>query len=151
MKKVSPITRHLSGKEGQTLIEVVVALAVAIVVILALVRVTVTSIRNADFARNRTLATKYAQEALEKVRLHRDENSWQDFINDCNNKTIPLESPPLPDPFALSPPDCYRPEIIPQQPCVAADNSCEVKITISWRDAQGIHKSELKTRLAKWK
>lgn len=132
-------------EEGQSLIEVIVALAVAVLVILALVRVTVTSIRNSGFARNRALATRYAQEAIEKVRAFRDQNSWQFFTASC--ESIP-ESPP--SPFTLSPPpDCYIPETTNN--CSESADSCEVKVTVSWTDAQGTHKSELTTRLTNWK
>lgn len=130
------------------MIEVVVALAVLVLVIMPLVGGTITSIRNTNFAKNRALATKYTQEVLEKVRLHRDENSWQVFINDCNNDRISLDFPP--NPFTLSSLDCYRPWI-GSPICDASDSSCEVKVTISWTDGQGTHKSELKTRLTNWK
>ena len=65
----------MRDQAGQTLVEMVVAIAVLIVVILALLSITTTSIRNASFSRDQVLATKYAQEAMEKVRSWRDQNS----------------------------------------------------------------------------
>lgn len=127
----------MKREEGQSLIEVVIALAVAIVAILALVRATVTSIRNADFARNRALATKYAQEALEKVRSYKVEHTWQDFTDNC--ESIPLDSPP--SPFSAPSLACSLP----------AEDTCEVRVTVSWTDASGLHQSELVTRLTNWK
>ena len=59
---------------GQTLIELVIAVAVIVIVVGALVFATISSIRNAQSAKNQTLATKYAQEGLERVRVGRDRN-----------------------------------------------------------------------------
>ena len=130
---------------GQSLVEMVVAIAVVLLVILALVAVTTVSVRNASFSRNQALATKYAQEAVEKVRAYRDQNSWSDFTSNCETFSLNLS---MPSSFTLSR-DCYQPGI--SNNCSNAGDICEVKITISWTDAKGTHKSELTTRLAKWK
>lgn len=127
----------MKKEKGQSLIEVLVALAVAIVVVLALVRVTTTSVRNAAFARNQALATKYAQETIEKIRAYRDETDWTTFINNC-------ESPPglsnLPPPFSRTI-TCSGSE----------DDKRNILVEVSWVDAHGTHKSELKTRLTNWR
>lgn len=138
MSHQSPITSHQSLEKGQSLVEVIIALAVAVIVIIALVRVVVTSIHNASFARNQALATKYAQEGLEKLRAYRDQNTWQNFTINC---TSTLRSVSLPSLFVLS----------ADTGCNCGGDSCEIKIAVSWRDAAGLHKSELTTRLTKWK
>jgi Tfp pilus assembly protein PilV len=137
----------LIGKtsKGQSLIEVVVAIAVVIIVILALVAITTVSIRNANFSRNQALATKYAQEGIEKVRALRDQNAWQTFTSGCES---PPGLTPLPSPFVRSI-DCHLTGS--SSNCVATDNTCEATVTVSWTDAQGTHKSELTTRLTNWK
>lgn len=128
------------NQKGQSLIEVIVALAVAVIVILALVRVTVTSIRNANFAKNRASATKYAQETIEKVRGYRDQADWSTFTSTF---TDGCQSPPGLDPL---PPQFNR-----TIECFGSDDMREVKVTVSWTDAQGDHSSELTTRLTNWK
>lgn len=122
---------------GQTLLEVVIALAVALLVILALVRVTITSIRNAGFAKNQALATQYAQEAMEKIRAYRDQNDWMTFVANCN-ATLTSFVPPTP--FSLS----------PTSGCACGSDSCTITEIITWIDSQGTHKSELITRLTEW-
>lgn len=55
-------------QNGQTLIELVVGLGLIAVVITALAITTTYSLRNTQFSKNQTLATKLAQENMEKVR-----------------------------------------------------------------------------------
>ena len=50
---------------GQSLLEVMVALAVSTLVLTSLVSAVVVSVRNARFAKNQSLATKYAQEGID--------------------------------------------------------------------------------------
>lgn len=137
----------MKNQSGQTLVEMVVAIAVLIVVVLALLSVTTTSIRNASFSRDQALATKYAQDAIEKVRAYRDQNPWRTFTVDCENI---LAGVALPPPFSFTPvPDCYVPGGAAN--CSESDQNCEVKVVVSWSDVKGSHKSELKTRLTNWK
>jgi len=132
---------------GQSLIEVLAALGVVVLVILALIIVTTISIRNATFAKNQSLATSYAQEAIEEIREYRDQNSWTAFVASCSSKTAMGLSDPS-SPFVLSDPVCNIPETT--NSCVEGDNRCEVKVTISWDDAKGSHQTELITYLAEW-
>lgn len=68
------------NESGQGLVEVLVVLAVATVVMVALIIVIVVGLKNAQFAQNQALATKYAQEAIEQVKVIRDRNSGVSFI-----------------------------------------------------------------------
>lgn len=124
--------------DGQSLIEMVVAIAVVILVVLALVVATTVSIRNAAFSRNQSLATKYAQEWIEKARELRDSQPENSFFVDgsCNaSSTVGI--------FTRT------------RTCnltVDGDKkTMTVVVTVSWTDAQGTHKSELTTRLTDWK
>ncbi len=63
-----------NNQSGQTLMELVVVIGVAVIVVGALVFATVASLRNAQFAKNQSQATKLAQEGIEKVRVGRDRN-----------------------------------------------------------------------------
>lgn len=82
------------SRNGQTLIEVVVATAVGIFVVTALTFATIFSLRNANFAKNSAQATKRAQEGIERVRIGRDRNqcingglginSWNGGNNSCS-------------------------------------------------------------------
>lgn len=63
-------TRHLQA--GQTLIEVLAALGAASVVIAAITVAAVTALNNAQFSRDQSQATQYAQEGIETMRNLRD-------------------------------------------------------------------------------
>lgn len=69
------------SNRGQTLIEVVVASTVGILVVAALTFATIFSLRNANFAKNSALATKLAQEGIEKVRSIRDQGQVDSISN----------------------------------------------------------------------
>lgn len=56
------------------MLEAVIAIAAAVIIAGALVFATIATLRNAQFAKNQTQATKLAQEAIEKVRDIRDRN-----------------------------------------------------------------------------
>ncbi|MDQ3098433.1 MAG: hypothetical protein M3Q44_01685 [bacterium] len=63
------------NQEGQSLVEVVIALGIAVIIVIAFTNATITSVRNSQFSKNQNLATKYAQESLELIRAVRDQNT----------------------------------------------------------------------------
>jgi len=127
----------MKQNRGQSLVEVVLALGVAVVVILALVKTTVVSMRNANFAKNEALATKYAQEAIESVRLLRDRSDWETFTSDnCKN---PPGLDTLPSPFSRT------------ITCTGDENTRDVTAKIEWTDSTGTHETKLETKLTNWK
>lgn len=67
------------NEKGQTLLEMVVVIAVALLVVSALTFATISSLRNSQYAKNQSLATKLAQEGVEKVRVIRDRNGVVNF------------------------------------------------------------------------
>ena len=73
-KRFSILNSHFSIQRGQTLIEAVGALAVISLVISAIAIAVTTSLNNAQFNKNQSLATKYAQQGIEIVRQIRNSN-----------------------------------------------------------------------------
>lgn len=63
---------------GQSLFEVIVALGIVALVIIALISLSSSSVSNTSFSKNQTLASRYAQEAIEWVRGQRD-SGWNAF------------------------------------------------------------------------
>lgn len=121
------------SEKGQTLVEVVVALGVAVLVIIALVAATTTSVRNAQFAKNQSLATKYAQEGMEKVRALRDQNPTT-FWSKTGTETETLG--------IFTRKITYN-EIIDNQ-------KMEVTVTVSWTEGSVTHKSEQVSYFTNW-
>ena len=126
---------RLKNENGQSLIEVLVALAVMVIVILALVRVTTVSIRNATFAKNRALATKYAQEWMEQTRKERDE-STNFFDSHCAYQD---DNPGSSDIFSR------------ERTCELDGDTMTIEVTVSWTEGVIPHESKLVTHLTKWK
>lgn len=126
------------SKTGQSLIEVLAALAVVILVILALMAIITTSIRNSTFAKNQSLASRYARESIEGARKLRDGNKEEffapDFLPSCNKNET------LNDFFQL------------QRTCdlVEINRMMKINVRVTWEDAKGEHRSELNTYLTKW-
>lgn len=73
-KKISNLQSQISNSLGQSLLEVVIVIAVGLIVVSALVFATISGLRNAQFAKNQAVATKLAQEGLERVKGMRDRN-----------------------------------------------------------------------------
>lgn len=90
----------MSNNRGQSLIELVVALGLLTVIITILSVTTITGLRNSQFSKNQSQATKLGQDGLEKLRAIRDRNytvcgpgenikAWNS-IYDTNCPTTPL-------------------------------------------------------------
>lgn len=76
------------NEKGQTLLELIVVISVSVIIIGALVFATIASLRNAQFSKNQSQATKLAQEGIEKVRTGRDRNAKINNVpnsSDCPN------------------------------------------------------------------
>ena len=69
----------LNNRNGQTLIEALVALAVAMLVISALAVLTANSVNNAKYAENKSLANNLLNKTLNEVRVVRDQQGWTNF------------------------------------------------------------------------
>jgi hypothetical protein len=65
-------------QDGQSLVEVLIALGIGTVIIVAVTVVVIISLNNAGFNKNENLANAYAQEGLEFVRQLKD-RSWTAF------------------------------------------------------------------------
>lgn len=74
----------MESEKGQSLIEVIIAATVGIMVVSALTFATIFSLRNANFAKTSSQATKLAQEGIERVRTGRDRN-----MSISNSSSIP--------------------------------------------------------------
>ena len=117
---------------GVSLLEVIIAMAVAVVLISGFVFAVTASIRNSQFAKNQTLATKLSQEAMEKIRAYRDQqNTWAIFTAGCNHY----------DPVVVPAPFTRTVDCVNTNP-VDIDKRM-VTVTVSWTDPTGTHKSEL--------
>lgn len=73
------------NENGQSLVEVVIALGIAVIIVIAFTNATITSVRNSQYSKNQNLATKYAQESIELIRAIRDQNTVGSVSGDSIN------------------------------------------------------------------
>lgn len=66
---------YFKPQAGQTLIELIVVITVGVLIVSALTFATISTLRNAHFAKNEAQATKLAQQMLEAVRTGRDRDA----------------------------------------------------------------------------
>lgn len=158
------------NEKGQTLLELIVAIAVAVLVLGSLVFATITSLRNAQLAKNQAQATKLAQEGLEKVRTIRDRDSTVSFTYGEGGGAVTATK--FSDFWSIyfgCPGNCYfflnssgvltggsstsveSVALFTRQIIIedGSDGSTQKKITVlvKWQDAIGTHESRLTTIL----
>lgn len=164
------------NSKGQTLIEMIVVISVGVLVVGGLVFTTISSLRNANFAKNAVQVTKLAQEGLERVRSIRDQDGnigTFTYIRDGNQYTATKFSDLYQAPMYANCNPCNFSLNLPQNglifnspPEVKAGFTRKVQITdvssgqswqseknitviVSWTDPTGPHESKLTTILIK--
>lgn len=86
-------------QNGQTILEVVIALTLIILFLSGVIVVELFSLRNVQYAQNKSLATKLARQQLERARVIRDSTGIEKIlpcINSCfiNDKLTPVAISP---------------------------------------------------------
>lgn len=147
----------MKNEKGQSLFEVVLALGVITAITVGIVSLAVTSIRNAAFSKNKTLAGNYAQEATEWLRSERDSDfeafrthaetqpsfkwclsnlSWSKF-GPCSTSDNITGTPLFRDvTFTTS---------------VSGNTIIEADIKVYWTDSQGVHEVSSITSFTDWR
>ncbi|MDQ3239384.1 MAG: prepilin-type N-terminal cleavage/methylation domain-containing protein [bacterium] len=161
------------NQKGQSLIEVLIALSISVIVAVAFTNVTITSVRNAQLAKNQNLSTKFAQQTIEYIRAIRDQdrivnypaigNTWsalwlanlgssgQCFSLDKANIRLTLSS-------------CSTDTVITDKAGTNTVFMRQIKITddgaildkktiyveVYWNDSKGKHSAKISTYLTKW-
>lgn len=147
--------------KGQSLFEVIMALAIATLIIVALVALASSSIRNTTFSKNKTLATRYSQEATEWLRGQRD-TDWATFYARAANPLYCLKSLSWTDAvigacgsgqeIANTP---FKREVAFSRTTVTVGGSpkdvVEAEIKVYWTDAQGVHEVRAATDFTDWR
>lgn len=148
-------------KNGQTMVEMLVAVAIVVLVLVTVVSRVVAAVASANFARNQALSTRFSQEGLEWARSQRDSLGWVGFspyISSSPTYCVPDLSLGI---GALTSGTCLTTATIPGTIFLrevrfiyAAPGGQEpytdIISTVSWRDRVGWHRSTLTTRLTRW-
>lgn len=139
--------------KGQSLFEVVVALAMAALIITSVVVLATLSIKSTSFSRNKTLATRHAQEAVEWLRGQRD-NNLTEFKNNISISQWCLSD--LSWNVSNQGP-CGDDETIPNTNFLRSSsftvgvNEIVVEVVVSWTDSIGFHQTNVNTIFTDWR
>lgn len=151
---------------GQTLVEMVVAVGMVSLVLVAIVSGIAISIRNSRFSKNKALATRYAQEGVEKFRFYRDEYGWEPFFEamQSGGENYCFADFPNSLEVVLDPEEAYSgsctsetindDEVYTRYAQVSVNtlpsNWVDVVIGVSWYEGAVPHSVELTTRFNDW-
>lgn len=143
------------NSQGQSFIELIAALVVVSIVLTAIVGLITKSIANATAARNKTLATSYAQEGLEWLRAERD-LGWTAFYGRTNNSWCIVSLSWTTGGSHSG--ACSNSNVIAGTQFVRTltfanrtASSVDARMTVSWRDGSGTHESTATTIFTNWK
>ena len=147
---------------GQTLYEVIIAIGIVAIILVGAISLSTVGIRNSSFARNNSVATKYAQGGIEWLREQRDRD-WDEFRGNTGRTnlgdlswgsgscTIPGTTFCRTMSFSCG---FYNPGPPPSttpRPCNNINvNTVDVTITVTWSDAQGDHPVRSVSTLTRW-
>lgn len=162
------LTTKTLNTKGQTFIEMTVVISVGILVVSGLVFATISSLRNANFAKNQAQVTKLAQEGIERVRGIRDQDGTVNFSyngNTTNNfsdlYSVKMSDTCNPCEFNINTTKTGLNYNTPKEVigdftrviAISDDTNFEteknVAVTVTWESPAGSHKSKLETILTK--
>lgn len=139
---------------GQSLFEVVLALAITTIIIVAIVALAASAVRNSVFARNKTQASRYSQEAAEWLRGERD-NDFDAFATRAVTPTWCLPSLSWASAKVGS---CTSTDVISGTPfkrevvfTVPSATNVDAEVKVYWDDAQGRHEVKSVTTFTDWR
>ena len=138
--------------KGQSLFEVVIAIGVIGIIIAGAVSLATTSIRNSTFARNKSLATRYSQEAIEWLRGQRD-NNWVSFHTYTLSPTYCLDSLNWTKARVCNSGEVISGTILTRQVTFSniSNTSATAMVTVVWSDSQGNHQVSTSTVYTDWR
>jgi Tfp pilus assembly protein PilV len=134
---------------GQSIFEVIIAIGVIAVVLVTLVSLMVTAQRNTNIAKDRSEASRLAQELTEWLRGQRDA-SWGNFYTQAG--TSPFCFNTLDWTHGGTCGDYLNSRFRREASFVRVDpNRVTVTIRVSWSDSAGTHDSQTQTIFTNWR
>ncbi len=129
--------------KGQSMFEVVMALFIMALIIVGVVFLSTSSIANSAFSRNKTIAGRYSQEAVEWLRGQRDSDPTLFKTNAVgsycfNSSTISWSNTGLCSSAELIS-NLYKREVTFTTSTVSGKNVIEASVVTSWNDSKGTH------------
>lgn len=142
-------------EKGQSLFEAIVALAISALIIVAVVSLVSNSIRNSSFSRNKTLASRYAEQATEWLRGQRDADITT-FSNHAltpnwciNNLSWTQSGHCGGSDFITN--TIFGREVSFVINSIGGKDVIEADVIVFWTDSQGYHEVRSATNFADWR
>lgn len=141
-------------ENGQTLVEVLIALLVVVLVLTAVVAAIIVALRSAQFSRQKSRATFLGQEAIEWIRVKRQEQSWGDFsgLSTESGARYCLGSLTFSQPGSCSDADRID-ETFMREAVLTIDNVLPIvtaEITVSWYQGGMPFTSQVAASFSQW-
>lgn len=133
--------------KGQSMFEVVLALFIIALIIVGVVFLSTSSIANSAFSRNKTIAGRYSQEAVEWLRGQRDSNATLFLTNATGTWCLIGLS------FTTNPHNAcnsasvitgtiFKRQVVFTEDGSTADTIIKAEVTTSWDDSKGTHQAK---------
>jgi Tfp pilus assembly protein PilV len=145
------MVKSIKTTKGQSLFEVIIAIGITSMILVAIINTAILSVRNTSFSRNKTLASRHSQQAVEWLRGERDAN-WDTFS--ARSNTV----------WCMSNLDwtknriCTDTDNIPTTPFkreISLTNTSgqqiDAKVKVYWNDSQGYHEVKVSTYFTDWR
>lgn len=145
------MAKLIKNTKGQSLFEVIIAIGITSAILVAIINTAILSVRNTSFSRNKTLASRHAQQAVEWLRSQRDAN-WDTFASYSNTTWC---TPTLDwdrgracntdDNIVATP---FKREIILT---TISASQIDANVKVYWDDSQGYHEVKVSTYFTDWR
>ena len=144
-----------TARRGQSLFEVVFAIGVSALIITGIVVLAGNAVSNSTFSKNKTLAGRFTQEAVEWLRGERDAD-WDGFYLNSSTSTwcLPSLDWNLAKIGVCSANDTilsnanFKREVNFTQIDIG---NVETKVKVSWQDGSGLHEVSTVTNFTDWR
>lgn len=152
------IKSRLSILQGQSLMEVIIALAVTAIILTGIVSLTSKSVSTSTYSKNKSQANRYAGEAMEYVRTQKEHLGWSNF------KTI-ITSPD-PDIWCMKALEFTSSGVCPSDDTGkisgtifqrtlevknVSNKTMEIEIKVIWSDEKGTHETYTVSAISDWR
>lgn len=145
------MVKLIKNTNGQSLFEVIIAIGITSIILVAIINTAILSVRNTSFSRNKTLASRYSQQASEWLRSQRDEN-WTTFSANSNTTWC------LKDLDWTRARSCNDSDNITATPFKReltltniSTSQIDAQLKVFWTDSQGYHEVKVSTYYTDWR
>lgn len=137
----------MNNNAGQSMFEVVIALFIIAMITVGVVSLSTNSLSNSIYSRNKSLAGKYSQEAMEWLRGQREQNTQAFITNIAANPVYCLQSLNWTNTGVCNDTEFISGTVFIRQvtfvtTIVSGKSLIEADVKTYWNDSRGYHESK---------